>query len=496
MGLLSSGVHLLANAKGGYGYFRDELYYIACSRHLAAGYVDQPPFSIFLMAVTRLILGESVFAIRLIPAIVSGLSAAILCTMVGRLGGGRSAAIIAALAFIASGQILGLHAYYSMNSLDIFFWILSAYIFVLLAERATTRRWILLGVILGLALLNKTSGLWLGAGLTAGLLLTGLRSHLRTRGPYLAAAIALALFSPFIVWNVAHGFPHLEFMRNAAAVKYSALTRGRFLVDQYRNMNPPIVLIAFLGLCWHFFTIEGRRYRFLAIIFLTAFGVLFINPHSKSEYVTAAYPLLLAGGGMMVERLGRRWGRAVPAIAGTVLVLSGLVVAPFGLPILPVETFIRYARWWGVTPSTPEHQQLAELPQFYADMHCWEELARDTSKAYLTIPEEERPTTVALVGNYGEAAAIELFAREYPEPRVISTHNSYWIWGVGDTRITTFIRLGGNKDDYGKNYDDVQQAGVHVCRYCMPYENNLNIFVARQRRRPIEQVWNEAKHFE
>ena len=496
MGLLSFGVHLIANAAGGYGYFRDELYYIACSRHLAAGYVDQPPFSIFLLALTRLVLGDSVFAIRMIPAIASGLSAGVLCLLVGSLGGGRTAAVIASLAFIASGQILGLHAYYSMNSLDIFFWILSAYVFTLLTEKATTRRWILLGVVLGLALLNKTSGLWLGAGIAAGLVLTPLRSHLRTRGPYLAAAIALALFSPFVVWNVAHGFPHLEFMKNAASGKYSALTRGRFLADQYRNMNPPIMLIAFLGLCWYLLSSAGRRYRFLAIVFLAAFGILLVNPHSKSEYLTAAYPVLLAGGGMMVEQLGRQWGRAVPPILAAILVLSGLVVAPFGLPILPVETFIRYARWWGVAPTTPEHQQLAELPQFFADMHCWEELARDVSAAYLTIPEDERPTTVALVGNYGEAAAIELFARSYPEPRVISTHNSYWLWGVGDTHITTFIRLGENKDDYTKNYGDVQPAGVHVCRYCMPYENNLNIFVTRHRRRPIEEVWGESRRFE
>ena len=163
--------------------------------------------------------------------------------------------------------------------------------------------------------------------------------------------------------------------------------------------------------------------------------------------------------------------------------------------MLPVETYIRYADLMGVSPSTPEKLQLAELPQFFADMQGWEELAQDVSKAYLSLPAEERTTTVALVGNYGEAGALELYARKYPLPRVICAHNSYWFWGVGDTRITTFIRLGGTKDDHSKNYGDVTLAGVHTCRYCMPYENNLNIFVARQRRRPIEEVWGEAHSF-
>jgi len=496
LALLSLGIHLTVNYLGGYGYFRDELYYIACSRHLAVGYVDQPPLSIFFLSLARIFLGDSVFAIRLIPAIASALSIVVLCMLVRKLNGGRTAAVIASLSFIASGQLLAFHAYYSLNSFDILFWLLAAYVLVLLADRATDKTWVLLGLILGLALLNKTSAIWLGAGIGASLLLTRLRGHLKTRGPYLAAGTALLLFSPYILWNVAYGFPHLEFMRNAVSGKYSSLTRSRFVVDQFMNMNPPIVLMALLGLCWYLISKEGRRFKFLAVIFITVFAILLLNPHTKSEYIAAAYPILLAGGGVMAERLGRRWGRAVPLGLGALLVLSGLAAAPFALPVLPVETYIRYARVWGVTPSTPENQQLSELPQFFADMQCWEELARDVSKAYLSIPGEERLTTVALVGNYGEAGALELFSRKYPLPRVISTHNSYWFWGVGDTNITTFIRLGGSKDSYSKNYGAVELAGVHTCRYCMPYENNLSIFVARQRRRPIEQVWGESKHFE
>jgi hypothetical protein len=103
---------------------------------------------------------------------------------------------------------------------------------------------------------------------------------------------------------------------------------------------------------------------------------------------------------------------------------------------------------------------------------------------------------VALVGNYGEAGALELYAREHPLPRVICNHNAYWFWGVGATPITTFIRLGGKLEDYRETYGDVTQVGVHTCRYCMPYENDLGIFVARQRRVPIEQAWGKLKHLD
>jgi hypothetical protein len=103
---------------------------------------------------------------------------------------------------------------------------------------------------------------------------------------------------------------------------------------------------------------------------------------------------------------------------------------------------------------------------------------------------------VALVGNYGEAGALELFAAKYPLPRVICSHNSYWFWGVGRTPITTFIRLGGHRDDYLERYADVTPAGLHVARYAMPYEDSLEIFIARSRRVPIEKDWPQAKHFE
>ena len=201
--LLPLVVHVAANLLGGYGYFRDELYYIACAKRLGAGYVDHPPFSIWLLALVRLLIGDSVFALRLVPAVTSALSVALVCGLVLKMRGGRAALIVAALAFACSGQLLGYHTFYSMNSLDILFWLVAAYLLVGLVEEPTTRRWLLLGLVLGLGLLNKTSVLWLGAGIAAALLLTDLRPQLKTRGPWLAGATALVVFSPFVLYGIA-----------------------------------------------------------------------------------------------------------------------------------------------------------------------------------------------------------------------------------------------------------------------------------------------------
>jgi hypothetical protein len=129
-------------------------------------------------------------------------------------------------------------------------------------------------------------------------------------------------------------------------------------------------------------------------------------------------------------------------------------------------------------------------------MQGWEGLARDVAAVYQMIPERERSTTVALLGNYGEAGALELYAARYPLPRVICSHNSYWFWGVGATPITTFIRLGGKREKYLEKYSDVTLAGVHYSRYAMAYEDSLSIFIARGRRVPIEKDWPSVKHFD
>ncbi len=495
LALLAAGVHVAANALGGYGWFRDELYYAACSRHLAAGYVDQPPFSIFVMAAVRSLFGDSLFAVRLVPALASGLSTALVCLLVRRLGGGRAAMLLASLSFLAAPHLVAFHSFFSMNALDILLWLLAAHALLGVIESRTPRAWLWLGLVLGVGTLNKISILWLAAGIAAAVVLTDLRGQLRRGGPYAAALLALLIFLPFVVWNAQHGFPHLEFMRNATAEKYASLTRARFLADLFRNMNPFTLLVTLPGLGWCLLDREGRRFRALGIAFLTVLAILIANAHSKSEYAAAAFPTMFACGGVALERTARRARRIVVPAVVAALAVTAVVNAPFAMPVLPVETYARYARALGVKPGNPEAKKMGEIGQLFADMHGWEELARDVSAAYLTIPEAERRTTVAFVNNYGEAGALEMYAERYPLPRVICNHNSYWFWGVGPTPVTTFIRLGGAREEYFESYADVTAAGVHRCRWAMPYESDLGIFIARERKVPIEQAWAGYKHF-
>ena len=494
--LLTLLLHLFTNAFASYGIFRDELYYLACANRPDFGYVDQPPLSIWFLIVFRFLFGDSLFALRLLPAILHAVLVFITGRMTLKTGGGTTAVFISCLAVALAPVILGMHTIYSMNAFDYLFWGLTAYVLILIIEGERKDLWILLGLVLGLGLLNKVGVLWLCLGVFIALLLTPQRKYLKTTMPWVSFLIAFVLFLPYIIWNITHDFSHLEFIQNALRYKYSGLTPIDFISGQFMNVNPASAIIWLAGLYFFFFHKEGKKFMMLGIVYLTAFLILLLNGHSKAEYLAVAYPILFAGGGVLIEKIShvKNWSWVKYAVI-IPLVLSGILLIPLALPILPVKTYIKYADALGFAPSTAESKELAELPQFYADMFGWEELAKNVSEVYKSLPEEEKEYTVVHCGNYGEAGAIEYYSKYYELPPVVSPHNSYWYWWNFNQKVTTIIVLGGNPENHYESLKEVSLAAIHTCKYCMPYENNLHIFVGRGLKRSVKEIHRSDKSF-
>jgi hypothetical protein len=380
-----------------------------------------------------------------------------------------------------------------MNTFDFLFWIFSAYVFLRIVQRGNNKLWLLLGVVIGFGLLNKTSMLWLGAGIFAGTVFTPLRKDLKTKYPYLAAIIALIIFSPYIIWNITHDFAHLEFMRNAASRKYGGLTPVSFILDQILILNPLSILIWLPGIVFYFLNKEAKQFRAVAFIWLTTFAVLFINWHSKGEYVAASYQILFAGGAVMLEIWSekRSWFKYAVAIP---VIVFGILIAPFARPLVPVETFLEYQNEIGLKPPSNEGHE-TELPQFYSDMFGWEDLAKNVSKVYLSIPEAEREKTVVYCSNYGKAGAIEYFRKKYPLPMVICPHNNYWYWWPDTRKYTSIIIIGGETEEHLESLEEVYEVEYHQTKYAMPYENNQKIFIGKGLKVSIEEIRNSNKIF-
>ncbi|MBT8379942.1 MAG: glycosyltransferase family 39 protein [Ignavibacteria bacterium] len=490
-------IHLYTNAFAGYGIFRDELYYLSCATRPDFGYVDQPPFSIWILGLIRFIIGDSVVAIRLLPAILGAATVFVTGLMVKQMGGGKLAILIASLAVILAPIYFGMNTFYSMNSFDIFLWALAFYFILRIIQQDKKSLWIWFGVILGIGLLNKVSFLWFGFGFFAALLLTDKRRLLATSKPWMVAGIAFSLFLPFIIWNAAHNWAHVEFIQNAQMYKYAGITRWDFVSGILPIMNPAAALIWLSGLFFLFISKDGKQFRILGIIFIATFLILFISGKSKSEYLAPAFTVLFAAGGIALEKINQikywQWLKHLVIIP---LIILGIVLTPLALPILPVKEYINYASTLGFGPTTAESKELAELPQFYADMHGWEDMAKNVSFVYQQIPENEKPFTFVYGRNYGQAGAMEYFSTKYDLPNAISSHNNFWFWVDTTKEVKNIIIIGGRLEDHLDSFIKVDSVFVHKTRYAMPYENNLTIFMCKKLKRSLSEIWVSIRHYE
>lgn len=488
-------IYLITQVSFAYGMFRDEYYYLACANRLDFGYVDHPPLSIWILGFWKMLFGDSMLVIRFVPAIVSSLSLFVLGIFIQKLGGGKSAIVLAMISFMLTPIFLGMNTFYSMNTLDFFFWISSSYLFLKIIQTENKLYWIWLGVVLGFGLLNKTSIFWLGAGILIGTLFTPLRSDLKTKYPYIAFIIAILIFSPYIIWNITHDFAHLEFMRNAATRKYGGLTPISFIMDQILILNPLTILIWLPGIIFFFFKKDSNQYRALGFIWLTTFLILLINGNSKGEYISAAYQILFAGGAVMIGKLSAQHNRGwIKFSIAVPVILAGVLLLPLARPLIPPEKFLKYQAKIGIEhPSNEGHETV--FPQFYSDMFGWEELAQNVSKVYQSLPREEIEKTLVYCSNYGKAGAIEYYSKKYPLPNVICPHNSYWYWWPTDKSYTTIIIIGGEIEEHNEALNEVVQAGYHSVKYAMPYENNQKIFIGSNPKITLEKVRQRDKAF-
>jgi len=493
LALLTVLVHFLAN--GGYGYFRDELYYMACGRHLAWGYVDQPPFVALMAVVTRHLLGTSLFALRFFPALCGGLLVLLTGLMAREMGGGRYAQILAAVAVMVAPVYLAIGNYFSMNCFDQVFWALAGYIVIRILKQDNPKLWLLFGLVAGVGLMNKYSMGFLGLGIVIGLVMTPARRQLLSKWLWLGGAIAFLIFLPHILWEIHYGFPSLEFIHNATTLKNLPQTPLQFMTACTLGVGLFSLPIWLAGLGFFFLGNDGKRFRLFGWVFVSILA-LFLLTKAKPYYLAPAFLFLLAGGAVAIAEVIRRrnlnWLRRASIVA---LLAGGVMTAPFVLPVLPVESFIKYQAWMGVKPPREERGKTGKLPQQYADMFGWENMTATVAKVYDSLSSEDKRKCVIGASNYGEAGAIDFFGKKYGLPNAISSHNSYWMWGPGDKPSEILIVVGGNPKDYHAIYADVEQAATITSEYAVPYETDLPVYVCRRPKTTLQQVWPHLKKF-
>ena len=491
-----SGTKLLIHAalSGRYGYFRDELYFLDCGRHLDWGYVDHAPM-IGLVARLALLLGGSLHVLRLIPAVAGALLVALTVVLARELGGRRFAQGLAGLAVIAAPIYLGTDSLLTMNAFEPLFWMGCVWALVRIVRGDDRRLWLVFGALGGLGLMNKHSTVFFLLSVAAALVLSRERRELGTPWPWIGAGLALLVFLPNLVWQVRHDFPTLEDLRNVArSGKNVRLGPGEFVLQQIVILHPILSPLWLGGLAW-LFRGRGGRFRVLGWTFVLFFVMLFALK-AKNYYLAPIYPLLFAAGAVgLEEALERRRARGTigpEALVVAVIVVAGLAVAPVALPLLPPEGYVAYEKALGFGPPRTEVAHRGPLPQIFGDQFGWPELVAEVAGIYRSLPSEERARTGIFANNYGEAGALALFGPRYGLPRPISAHQSYFLWGPGDFSGDILIVLQDNRESLERLCASVEQAGEHFHPWGMAEENNP-IFICRGLKVPLRTLWPRLK---
>ena len=476
-----------------YGFFRDELYYMACGEHLAWGYIDQPPFIAFVAWLVRHLLGNSLLAIRLFPVLAGAAVVGLTGVLAGELGGGKLAQFLAAAAILLAPANLAFDSFFSMNAFEPLFWLLCAWIVVRIIMGASPKLWLAFGVVAGIGLENKHSMLVFGFALAAGLLISGEGRLFRSKWIWIAALIAFVLFLPNLIWEARHGWPQVEVVRNAQQFKNADISLPRFVFEQILFLHPLELPLWLGGLIWYFASGEGKRFCFLGWTYLIIFGV-FIALHGKTYYPLPIYPVLMAAGGVAFERFVATPSRRRLAIAfPTLVILGGLATAPFGVPLLPVTAFLRYSSAMPAFRVKTERDATVALAQLYADMFGWDDMANVISGVYHNIPANERAGCAILAGNYGEAGAIDYYGPKLGLPKAISGHNSYFDWGPRQYTGDCLIIFGERATEFVKLFGQVERVATISNPHAMAVEQNVPVFLCHRPLAPLAELWPRFK---
>jgi 4-amino-4-deoxy-L-arabinose transferase-like glycosyltransferase len=491
LALLTAALHLWANSE--YGYFRDELYFIVCGQHPDWGYVDLPPLVPLLASLMHALFPNSLTMFRLIPALAHAGTVALTAETARKLGGGNWAQLLAGMAAFLCPLLLAFGTIFYTDSLQSIAWLFCAYALIGIIRDGNERWWLPMGLVIGLAFMVKyTIAFWVVA-LLIGLLLTSARGRLARPGPYVAAVAATLIVLPNLFWQWVHGWPFLEFAAAVVESKNVVYAPWTFVLIQMRDLNPVTAPIWLAGLAAFAFWRRFADLRAIAIAYLLVL-VAMIALHAKSYYLVGAYPVLFAGGAVALEA----WLTS-PRLRAALLVgvvLFSLPLLPFVVPVLPIERVAAYQSFLGVTPEANEKKLAVDrLSIFYADMFGWRELAALLGRAYQSLSPEERADAVFFANNYGEAAAVDFFAKPWGLPPSISAHNNYYLWGPRGHIGDVVMHLGGRREDLLEVYASVEAMGKTDNPWALPLETGQTIWICRGRFTKLDDDWSKLKRY-
>jgi hypothetical protein len=477
---------------GRYGYWIDELYFVACGDHLAWGYVDHPPLIAAVAKASRLVLGDSLFAIRFLPAVAGALLVLLAGLIARELGGGRFAQLVAAVAVFVAPVYLAFHGLLTMNAFEPVFWMTCAWIAIRMVRRDDPRLWVAFGLVAGIGFMNKYSMAFFAVSLGAGLLLAGPRQLLLNRWALAGTLLALGLALPNLLWQVDHGWPTIELLRNARSYQHTRVTPLEFVWGQIQIVNPLTCPLWLAGTLFLLRSPDATPWRFLGWTFVLMF-IWFMAMQAKTYYLAPVYALPMAAGAVALERWsvrpGAGWLRPATLAA---LVVGGVALAPYALPVLPVSMLPAYLSLLSMKEVRPENRRMGDVPQILADELGWDALVDAVARVYDGLSPAEQADVVIWGLGYGDAGSIDLLGRARL-PHAVSGFQNYYLWGPGRGSWQVVIAVDIPEDSLKQWFERVEPRAIVTCDHCMPDRTAIPIALCRGLKVPIEDFWPRVK---
>ena len=475
-------LHLLTNNR--YGFHRDELQFLSDARHLDWGFVSYPPFTPFVEHISLGLFGLSMVGLRLFAVLGQAVVIVVAGLMAKELGGARLAQVTAALAVAFSPLPLFGGTEFQYTSFDLLWWVLIAYFCIRLLKSENPRWCLAIGALVGMALLTKYSIVFYIAGILAGVVLTPARRFLRSGWFWAGMALALLIFLPNFLWLVRHDFISYRFLqhihaRDVGEGRAEGFIGGQFLICA-NLAAAPLWLAGLVGF------LRNRRYRMLAFMYLVPLAFLYFAK-GRHYYMAPAYPMLLAMGTVLAERLLNslpRWARRT--IEGVYFAAFTALSAYLCAVVIPLASN-GPLRTFALSHNGDLREEIG-----------WNELVHTVAQIRDSLPPEQQANLGITVANYGEYGAIDILGRAYSLPTPIGTTNSEWLRGYPNPPPTTFIVLGLDREEANSLFTSCRWAGHNGNSEGLQNEESQyhpDIFVCGPPRKPWAELWKEHLWF-
>ncbi|MEA5154653.1 glycosyltransferase family 39 protein [Raineyella sp.] len=456
----------------GYGYQRDELYFRMLPP--AWGYVDQPPFTPFLVR-TLSHLSDHTWSIRLAATLATCLATYVHVLITREFGGSRRAQVLSAAAYAFALVPLSLGHNLLTATVDLPLWGLTALFIARATLRGDTRWWIAAGVVIGLTTYNRWLIIAFVLVLLAGIVLTGPRNQLTDRNTWIGGGVALVLALPNLWWQAQHGWPQLTFGMALAGSNNADVRRGMWSLLPI-IMGPFLLPVWAAGIVALFRRPAWRRARFF-VPALIIFLLMMVPVAGQAYYPVGLVSVLLAIGCVPVAEWATTMQRR-RAVAG-LLAANALTSVVFDLPVLPIEKSpTRY-----VNPLA-------------LDASFWPTYVRQVADAYEAYSPKNPGTTVVLAGDYGEAGAIDRFGPAMGLPSVYSGHNTLGWLAPPPNTATAVVAVGIPLTTLSDHFLSCTQVGRLDNGYAIKmYQQGQPIVVCDGRRDPWPTIWSDLAHW-